>query len=122
MNVWFKTWSGKIDPQTGSKLFTKETKPMFNHCLKKASSIIDGLERDELYAAILPKEQSKTGLTTYIGNRGVESKLEKRHHLLAHYANLFMKARFSDSLNIAGVAQGNYRIRYRLRIAKLDKE
>lgn len=34
MNVWFKQFSNKINPQSCLKVFTKETQTVFKQCLK----------------------------------------------------------------------------------------
>jgi hypothetical protein len=95
---------------------------MFNRCYKKAVLITDTLSKEDLYEEVLPSKGSKTGLTIYIGNRSVESKLEKRHHATGHYANRYMKAELADALYLAGVACDNTSVRYRIKIAKMNKE
>ena len=122
MNKWFKEYTACVDPSTKFNLFTPETKPMFLRCYQRAVLITDALTREELYVEVLPSKGSRSGLTTYIGNRGVESKLEKRHHAIGHYANRYMKAELADALNLAGVARDNSSVRYRIKIAKMNKE
>jgi hypothetical protein len=108
-----------VDDNIGLPLFTDETIKTVCEQLKKVKWIVDFLSKKELYYEVKPGVHSKTGLSTFIGARGVESKLEKGHHAIAHFANGGMRCSFADFLGLAGIALYNLRIRYRLKVAEL---
>jgi hypothetical protein len=117
---WLNLWVDNVDDNIGLPLFTEETIKSVGEQLTKVKWIVDLLSKDELYYEVKPGIRSKTGLSTYIGARGVESKLEKGHHSIAHFANGGMRRSFADFLGMAGIALYNLRIRYRLKVAELE--
>jgi len=59
---------------------------------------------------ITPSRYSRSRLDTYIGMRGPESKGEKNHHAIVHYANGGMRPALVDALTFAGMANDNLRM------------
>ena len=106
--------------QQGERLFTDHTVRTVLEQMKKTQYIIDNLSKDELYLAIKPTLKSRSQLTSYIGARGTESKLEKGHHSIAHFANGGMRYTLANFLGMAGLALYNLRIRFRLKVATMN--
>ena len=109
--IWWNKYKGKVDGQTGKKLFTIDSKDAYYNAMKVVDGITDVLSRDELYTPITPSSRSKSELTSWRGARGVESKNEKNHHGWAHYANIGIRETLADGININGTAQDNVRLR-----------
>jgi hypothetical protein len=112
---------GRLDPNTGKKLFTPDTKGVVQECLKNAEYLQDPLPVDNMYRALLPSRFSKHGLTEYISLR-VESKLEGFHDPLSHFGNSSMRSSLCDALNLAGTARYNLNIRHKIRISQQPLE
>ena len=87
--------------------------------IKKAKHIVDILSKDELYVEIKATLRSTNQLSTFVGTRGSESKLEKGHHAINHFANTGMRHTLADFLGMAGIAAYNLRIRYRFKVAQM---
>ena len=121
LSVWMTTYRDEYD-DCGKRLFTDFTVKTVIEQMSKTEYIVDCLSKDELYLEVKASAQSKTGLSTYIGARGSESKLEKGHHAIAHFANGGMRHTLADYLGLGGIALYNRRIRYRLKLAKLKPE
>jgi hypothetical protein len=108
---------GRMDPVTGSTLFTEDTKNSVQNAYINAEGVIDTLRRDELYQGVQPTLNLKTKLTEWIGSRGVESKLEQSHQAIDHFANTGMGKELADALTLAGIALYNLHIRRRLQMS-----
>ena len=65
---------------------------------------------------------SRSNLNTYIGMRGPESKGEKTHNVIVHYANGGMRPALVDALTFAGMANDNLWLRYYHDILRLEKD
>jgi hypothetical protein len=65
-----------------------------------------------MYRAVLPPLGSKSQLIKWIGVRGVESKLERSHQAIVHFANTGMGRELADDLTIAGIALYNLHIQH----------
>ena len=115
---WYKLHENTRDEQS-ERLFTNETEKTVREQANKAKWVVDTLSKDELYLQVEAGSMSTTGLTMFIGARGSESKLEKGHHAIAHFANTGMRHTLADFLGLGGIALHNLRIRYRLKIAKM---
>ena len=76
----------------------------------------------DMYRATEAPPKSKHGLTKWVTDRG-ESCLEMFHRLLAHFANMDMRASLADALGLAGTARFNMRMRLKMkRQADLPEE
>jgi hypothetical protein len=62
---------------------------------------------------------SKSKLTQWVGQRGVESKLEKAHHAIANFANGGMRNSLADNLSLAGLADCNLNVHERIKIDRM---
>ena len=71
-----------------------------------------------------PSPSSKPSSTSqkWFNNRGVESKLEKAHHALAHFGNGGMGNDLCDTLNLEGTATYNCNIRFRRLLSLMTAE
>ena len=94
---------GRLDPLTGNRLFTSETKEAIINCKDKATHLQDQLPLEKMYRVIRPSPNSPHGLNEYLSRRG-ESSLESFHLSLAHFANCGMKRSLADNLNLTGTA------------------
>ena len=94
----------------------------FQNCQLKAHAITDVLPPEDLFIQITPSKYSRSNLNTYIGMRGPESKGEKNHHAIAHYANGGMRPALVDALTFAGMAHDNLRLRYYHDVLRLEKD
>ena len=108
-----------MQDDVGEHLFSKHTEKTVLEQMKKAEWVVDTLKRSDLYMEVLPNVRSQNQLKCFVGARGTESKLEKGHHAIAHFANGGMRHTLADFLGMAGIAMYNLRIRYRLRLDKL---
>jgi hypothetical protein len=108
---------GRTDPITGSTLFTEDTKNSVLNAYINAEGVTNTLRRDKLYRGVQPTLNSKTKPTEWIGSRGVESKLERSHQAIVHFANTGMGKELSDALTLAGIALYNLYIRRRLQMS-----
>ena len=115
---WIRDYENVYD-EKHEHLFTSATEKTALEQTKKAKWVVDQLSKDELYLEVTPTLRSSTGLSFFIGARGAESKLEKAHHAIAHFANTGMRHTLADFLGIAGLALYNLRIRYRHKLAEL---
>ena len=120
LKSWFDRFNGDHDDTIAADLFTTATEAAVLEQMGNASWVVDAMEKDELYTAIKPGAKSQTNLTFYVGARGAESKLEKGHHAIAHFANGGMRKSLADFLGMAGIARYNRNIRFRQWIASLD--
>jgi hypothetical protein len=122
MDEWFSKFEeADEDPKTKQDLFTWETKKAFDNVRKYIFAITDVLDRKDLYEPVEPGSRSKSKLKTWVGARGTESKLEKFHHCLAHFANRGMRRELVDAVSLAGMALFNLRIRYRQKLNSSPK-
>ena len=112
---------GRKDPVTGDSLFSPETKQAVEECKKKACYIQDPLPLDQMYATILPNDNSPHQLNEYLSHRG-ESCLESFHLMLAHFRNCGMRSSLADNLNLTGTARFNLSIRHKRRLIALTPE
>jgi len=110
---------GRKDPVTGDTLFSPETKPAVEECKKKACYIQDPYPLDQMYATILPNDNSPHQLNEYLSHRG-ESCLESFHLMLAHFGNCGMSCSLADNLNLTGTARFNLSMRHRHRLIDLE--
>jgi hypothetical protein len=62
---------------------------------------------------------SKTKLTEGIGSRGVESKLERSHQAIVHFANTGMGKELAEALTLARIALYNLHICHRLLMSSM---
>jgi hypothetical protein len=67
----------------------------------------------EMYTEILPGPRTKHGISQWESKR-LESKLEKFHEALAHFANTGMKPSLGDDLTLRGSTEDNTKIRFKL--------
>jgi hypothetical protein len=100
-----------LDPTTGKKLFTPETKIAFDEQMKKCQFIGDVLPSSDLYMEIPPGPRSTHELSEYILHRE-ESNLESFHSLLADYGNLNTNPALADILHLEGTTTHNVKIRH----------
>jgi hypothetical protein len=99
----------------GRTLFSKPaTKSAYENNLVSAEGLPDVLSKADLCLAVEPSKRSKSKLTRWVGQRGVESKLEKAHHAIANYANGGMRNSLADNLSLSGIALCNLSIRERI--------
>lgn len=117
---WYERFQNNRDDKIGEDLFTLETEGAILEQIQNVDWVTDTLTKDELYLEANPGKKSKSMLPVFIGRRGAESKLEKGHHAIAHFANGGMRKSLADYLGMAGVAHYNRKIRHRARIARLD--
>ena len=116
---WYETFnSAGLDEKTGLPLFMQDTERSYKQALDRIPSITDVLPPHLLFEPVEPPSRLKSQLNTWIGARGVESKLEKFHHQLAHFANRGMRRSLTDALSISGMAIYNLRIRFRIRLLR----
>ena len=118
LKAWLTTWQDEYDNER-ERLFTDHTVRTVLEQVKKATYVVDNLAKHELYIQVEAVSRSKHGLPMYVGTRGAESKLEKGHHSIAHFANGGMRHTLADYLHMGGIAIYNLRIRYRLKLAKM---
>jgi hypothetical protein len=118
--AWHKRFKNDHDETIGEDLFTSDTEGAVVEQVRNAEWVTDKVSKDELYIEVAPGMRSQTKLPIYIGRRGAESKLEKGHHAIAHFANGGMRRSLADFLGMAGVAYYNRKIRYRAHVARLD--
>jgi hypothetical protein len=116
---WLILFDNKYDENLGEYLFDGTGK-VVREQIKKAKWVTDKLPKDELYIQIDHGLRSIAKLPICIGTRGAESKLEKGHHAIAHFANGGMRRSLSDFLGMAGLALYNLKIRHRLKNSKLS--
>jgi hypothetical protein len=117
---WHERFKNDHDETIGENLFTSDTEGAVVEQVSNAEWVNDELTRDELYIKVAPGMRSQTKLPIYVGRRGAESKLEKGHHAIAHFANGGMRRSLADFLGMAGVAYYNRKIRFRAHVARLD--
>jgi hypothetical protein len=98
---------GRRDPLTSVKLFTPLTRDAVAMCKVNAEHLQDV---GEIYIEIRAKPDSQHQLSEWLSTRG-ESKLESFHDNLAHFGNTGMDAELADSLNLAGTARYNMKVR-----------
>jgi hypothetical protein len=118
--AWYERFKNDHDEMIGEDLFTSDTEGAVVEQVGNAQWVTDEISKDELYIKVAPGMRSQTKLPIYIGRRGAESKLEKGHHAIAHFANGGMRRSLADFLGMAGVAYYNRKIRYRAHVARLD--
>jgi hypothetical protein len=112
---------GRLDPTTGKKLFTPETKIAFDEQVIKCQFIGDVLPTSDLYTAIPPGPRSTHGLYEYISHRG-ESNLESFHLFLANFGNTNTNPALADVLHLEGTATHNVKRRYKLFLRSLSRQ
>jgi hypothetical protein len=112
---------GRLDPIRGVSLFTSDTKDAVENCKLKAQYLTDPFPFQEMYDEIKPNPKCQHQLTEYLSKRE-ESKLESYHDRAAHFANIGMRASLADSLNLAGTAIHNLKIRHKRSIMPLSEK
>jgi hypothetical protein len=110
---------GRLDPTTGKKLFTPETKTAFDEQMIKCQFLGDVIPSSDLYTKIPSGPRSTHGLSEYISHRG-ESNLESFHSLLANYGNSNTNPALADVLHLEGTATHNVKIRHKLYLRDLS--
>lgn len=110
---------GRLNPETGQKLFTPDTKPAIEAAKTTCMYLADVLPPEDMYRSIKPSSRSKHGLELQNSNRG-ESRLESFHGSSAHMANTSMRPSLSDSLTIEGTADFNTDIRERIKYEQME--
>jgi hypothetical protein len=120
LKEWLTKFQHDFDENIGELLFTDWTVKVVQEQMKNAKWATDKLSKDTLYIQLEPGSISKTRLPIFIGRRGAESKVEKGHHAIAHFANGGMRCSLADFLGMAGIALYNLKIRYRLKMRMLD--
>ena len=116
LQKWMDQYKGDVDPSTGKKLFTMDTKTAVTEQMKNAVHIQDSLPLHEKYRVIKPTPSTKHECNEYISLR-CESKVEQFHDQLAHFANCGMRMELCDTLNLLGTARYNVKIRHKIRMA-----
>lgn len=124
---WYNKFNNEYDDAINKTLFTEQdTFKAVEEQVKKAKYVPDkALSKDELYIQVEPSKKAQkhgSNLPTFIGVRGTESKLEKGHHAIAHFANGGMRNMLADYLGMEGVALYNLRIRDCQKISGLNPE
>lgn len=120
LKEWLTKYQDDFDENIGELLFTNATIKVVQEQMKNAKWVTDKLAKDRLYIQLEPGSMSKTHLPIFVGRRGAESKVEKGHHAIAHFANGGMRCSLADFLGMAGIALYNLKIRYRLKMGMLD--
>jgi hypothetical protein len=105
---------GRVNPVNGQALFTPETKPALEEAKKKAQFIMDVLSLEEIYQPVEAPTRAKHSLPRYRCARATESKLESFHADQAMFGNTGMAIGLIDTINHAGLARHNTKIRWRL--------
>jgi hypothetical protein len=95
-------------------LFTPDTKPALEEAKKKAQFILDVLSLEEIYQPVEAPTRAKHSLPRYRCARATESKLESFHADQAMFGNTGMAIGLIDTINHAGLARHNTKIRWRL--------
>ena len=113
--AWIVRWRDVIDDK-GERLFSEFSSKTVFEQMTKLEYIVDTLTKDELYLEVDPSLRSTTGLKLFVGSRGSESKLEKGHHAIAHFANTGMRWTLADFLGMGGIAIYNLQIRHRFKL------
>jgi hypothetical protein len=105
---------GRLNPANGQTLFTPETKVAIEEAKKKAQFILDVLTLEEIYQPVEAPTRAKHNLPSYRCARATESKLESFHADQAMFGNTGMATGLIDTINHAGLARHNSKIRWRL--------
>ena len=123
MDVWYEKHYEKYIPNTAhATLFLRSTKHQFDENQGKAYGILDVLGIDVLFEPIAASYRAVCKLPKWFNNRGVESKLEKAHHALAHFGNGGMGNDLCDTLNLEGTATYNRNICFRRLLSLMTAE
>lgn len=94
----------------GRTIFKPTTKSAYGNKQQSAEGLLDILSKADLYLGVALSKRSKPKLTRWMGQHGVESKLEKAHHAIANFANGGMRNSLSDNLSLTGIADYNLRL------------
>jgi hypothetical protein len=105
---------GRVNPANGQTLFTPETRPALEEAKKKAQFILDVLLLEEIYQPVEAPTCAKHSLPRYRCARATESTLESFHADQAMFGNTGMAIGLIDTINHAGLARHNTKIRWRL--------
>jgi hypothetical protein len=125
LDQWFVTFKvnasegkapgqGQVNPLNGQTHFTSKTKVAFEEAKKKAQFIMDVLSLEEIYQPVEAPTRAKHSLPMYRCGRATESKLESFHADQAMFGNTGMAIGLIDTINHAGLARHNTKIRWRL--------
>ena len=103
------------EDKKGHKLFTVETKPTVEECIKKAEFLQDppNVQLDKMYGQTLPTSGMKHGLPFRTSMRG-ESRVEQMQGQQQHFANVGMRSAVADEYILRGMCRSNARIRQRI--------
>jgi hypothetical protein len=115
---WKDAFKNQIDPTSGRKLFTEDTKAAVENQIMHVEDI-QFPENMEMYRMIPPGPRSTHKLPSY---RSVnpEPMLESWHGRFAHFGNTGMRAGLADCLHLRGTAEGNVTVRHKLSMMKED--
>ena len=111
---------GRLNPANGHTLFTPETKGSIKEAKKKAQFILDVLSIEEINQPLEAPTRAKHSLPSHCCARATESKLESFHADQAMFGNTGMAIGLIDTINHAGLARHNTKIRWRLHMDSLS--
>ena len=109
---WKREFKDQVDPTTGLKLFTADTKSAVDNQIKHVEDIQFPLGI-EMYKTIPPGPRSTHNLSSY-RSINPEPMLESWHGRFAHFGNRGMKPGLADILHLRGTAHGNVVVRHKL--------
>jgi hypothetical protein len=116
---WKETFKEQVDPRTGQKLFTSDTKSAVENQMTHAGNI--QFPEIEMYRTVPPGPKSRLthNLSTY-RSMNPEPMLEPWHGRFAHFGNTGMRPGLADCLHLRGAADGNVVVRHRLAMMEND--
>jgi hypothetical protein len=115
---WRTEYANRVDPASGKKLFTADTKSAVENQMEHVEHI--QFPKDmEMYRAIPPGLRSTHKLPCY-RSINPEPMLESWHGRFAHFGNTGMRAGLADCLHLKGAAEGNVVVRHKLRMLNED--
>ena len=109
---WKRTFKEQVDPTSGLKLFTADTKSAVENQMKHVEDI-QFPEGIDMYKTILPGPRSTHNLPSY-RSINPEPMLESWHGRFAHFGNRGMGPGIADCLHLRGTANGNVVVRHKL--------
>jgi hypothetical protein len=117
---WKRTFKEQVDPTSGHKLFTSDTKSAVENQVKHVHDIQfpTGME---MYKTILPGPRSTHNLPSY-RSINPEPMLESWHGRFAHFGNRGMAPGIADVLHLQGSAHGNVVVRHKLAMMNEEEE
>jgi hypothetical protein len=115
---WKKTFKEQVDPTSGKKLFTPDTKAAVENQLEHVEDI-QFPPKMEMYRTILPGPRSTHHLSSY-RSINPEPMLESWHGRFAHMGNTGMRPGLADCLHLRGACEGNVVVRHKLSMMNED--